>query len=158
MCIRDSCETTSGILNPLGEIAETVAKHNRRLLVDSMSAFGALEIDVAALPCEAMAASSNKCIEGAPGIGFVICRTDALGLAKENSHSLSLDLHNQWEVMERNAQWRFTPPTHVMAAFHQALIEHAAEGGVTGRGARYRRNCDVLILSLIHISEPTRPY
>ena len=92
------CETTSGILNPLGEIAETVAKHNRRLLVDSMSAFGALEIDVAALPCEAMAASSNKCIEGAPGIGFVICRTDALGLAKENSHSLSLDLHNQWEV------------------------------------------------------------
>jgi 2-aminoethylphosphonate-pyruvate transaminase len=139
------CETTSGILNPLGEIAETVAKHNRRLLVDSMSAFGALEIDVAALPCEAMAASSNKCIEGAPGIGFVICRTDALGMAKENSHSLSLDLHNQWEVMESNAQWRFTPPTHVMAAFHQALIEHAAEGGVTGRGARYRRNCDVLI-------------
>jgi 2-aminoethylphosphonate-pyruvate transaminase len=114
------CETTSGILNPLGEIAETVAKHNRRLLVDSMSAFGALEIDVAALPCEAMAASSNKCIEGAPGIGFVICRTDALGLAKENSHSFSLDLHNQWEVMESSAQWRFTPPTHVMAAFHQA--------------------------------------
>ena len=139
------CETTSGILNPVGEIAEAVARQGKRLLVDSMSAFGALEIDVAVLPCEALAASSNKCIEGAPGMGFVICRTDALEAAKGNAHSLSLDLHNQWAAMEGNAQWRFTPPTHVVAAFHQALAEHAAEGGVAGRGGRYRRNCDVLI-------------
>ncbi len=139
------CETTSGILNPVAEIAEVVARHTRRLLVDSMSAFGALQIDVAALPCDALAASSNKCIEGAPGMGFVICRKDVLEAAKGNSHSLSLDLHGQWAAMEQNAQWRFTPPTHVVAAFHQALSEHAAEGGVAGRGDRYRQNCEILI-------------
>lgn len=139
------CETTSGILNPVAEIAEIVARHGRRLLVDSMSAFGALEINVAALPCEALAASSNKCIEGAPGMGFVICRAAALEASKGNAHSLSLDLYGQWAAMEGNAQWRFTPPTHVVAAFHQALIEHAAEGGVAGRGGRYRRNCAVLM-------------
>lgn len=139
------CETTSGILNPIPEIAEAVERHSRRLLVDSMSAFGALEIDVAALPCEALAASSNKCIEGAPGMGFVICDIAAVEAAKGNAHSLSLDLHDQWTAMEANAQWRFTPPTHVVAAFHQALEEHAAEGGVAGRGGRYRRNCDLLV-------------
>jgi 2-aminoethylphosphonate-pyruvate transaminase len=139
------CETTSGILNPVAKIAAVVAKRQRRLLVDSMSAFGALEIDVVGLPCDALAASSNKCIEGAPGMGFVICRTDTLAETKGNAHSLSLDLEDQWNAMEKNAQWRFTPPTHVVAAFHQALAEHADEGGVAGRGARYRRNCEVLV-------------
>ena len=128
------CETTSGILNPVREIAAIVSRHERRLLVDSMSAFGALEIDVAALPCDALAASSNKCIEGAPGMGFVICHADALEAAKGNAHSLSLDLHNQWEAMEKNAQRRFTPPTRVVAVMHQTLSEHRAEGGVAGRG------------------------
>jgi len=152
------CETTSGILNPVREIAAVVARHERRLLVDSMSAFGALEIDVAALPCDALAASSNKCIEGAPGMGFVICRTEVLGAAKGNAHSLSLDLHNQWEAMEATAQWRFTPPTHVVAAFHQALSEHRAEGGVSGRGGRYRRNCDVLMSGMREMGfEPLLP-
>ncbi len=139
------CETTSGILNPVAEIAAVVARRQRRLLVDSMSAFGALEIDVAGLPCDALAASSNKCIEGAPGMGFVICHTDALVETKGNAHSLSLDLEDQWNAMEKNAQWRFTPPTHVVAAFHQALAEHADEGGIAGRGRRYRRNCEVLV-------------
>ncbi|NKB59962.1 MAG: 2-aminoethylphosphonate--pyruvate transaminase [Alphaproteobacteria bacterium] len=139
------CETTSGILNPVADIATVVAQHGRRFLVDSMSAFGALEIDVAALPCDALCASSNKCIEGAPGMGFVICRKDSLAAAKGNAHSLSLDLEDQWSAMEKNAQWRFTPPTHVVAAFHQALAEHAAEGGVAGRGGRYRRNCEILV-------------
>ena len=139
------CETTSGILNPVAEIAAVVARQGRRLLVDSMSAFGALEIDVTVLPCDALAASSNKCIEGAPGMGFVICRIESLEAAKGNAHSLSLDLYDQWSAMEKNAQWRFTPPTHVVAAFHQALAEHAAEGGVAGRGGRYRRNYEVLV-------------
>jgi 2-aminoethylphosphonate-pyruvate transaminase len=152
------CETTSGILNPVAEIAAVVARHGRRLLVDSMSAFGALEIDVAALPCDALAASSNKCIEGAPGMGFVICRTETLEATKGNAHSLSLDLHDQWSAMERNAQWRFTPPTHVVAAFHQALAEHAAEGGVAGRGARYRRNCEILLSGMRDLGfEPLLP-
>lgn len=152
------CETTSGILNPVADIATVVARHGRRLLVDSMSAFGALDIDVGALPCDALAASSNKCIEGAPGMGFVICRKDALVAAKGNSHSLSLDLEDQWMAMEKNAQWRFTPPTHVVAAFHKALAEHEAEGGVRGRGARYRRNCDILVAGMRELGfEPLLP-
>lgn len=142
------CETTSGILNPVEAIAEVVAGQGRRLLIDAMSSFGALPLDMNKIACDAVAASSNKCLEGAPGMGFVVCRKDALAATKGNAHSLSLDLYDQWQAMEANAQWRFTPPTHVIAAFHQALTEHMAEGGVAGRGTRYRRNCDVLVAGM----------
>jgi 2-aminoethylphosphonate-pyruvate transaminase len=139
------CETTSGILNPVEAVADTVARHGRRLLIDSMSAFGALPLDAARVPFEAVAASANKCLEGVPGMGFVIARADAMAAAKGSAHSLSLDLHDQWRGFEANAQWRFTPPTHVLAAFGQALDEHEAEGGVAGRGARYAANGRILI-------------
>lgn len=139
------CETSSGILNPLGEIAEAVAKAERRLLVDSMSAFGGVPVDLPALGCEALVSSANKCIEGVPGFGFVIAKKSALAGAKGNSHSLSLDLHAQWDVMEKTGQWRFTPPTHAVAAFLEALRLHAAEGGVAGRHARYAANRDTLV-------------
>ena len=139
------CETTSGVLNPIVEIAEVVAAAGRRLLIDSMSAFGALPLDAREIPFDAVAASSNKCIEGVPGVGFVICRRDALEAAKGNAHSLSLDLHDQCTAMEKTAQWRFTPPIQVIVAFEQALREHEAEGGVAGRGARYRNNCRLLV-------------
>jgi 2-aminoethylphosphonate-pyruvate transaminase len=139
------CETTSGILNPLAEVAAVVAAAGRRLLVDSMSAFGALPCDARTIAFDALASSFNKCIEGVPGAAFVICRRTALEDAAGNAHSVSLDLHDQWTYMEQSGQWRFTPPTHVIAAFDQALTEHAAEGGVAGRGARYRRNCRVLV-------------
>jgi len=139
------CETTSGILNPVAEIAAVVAKAGRRLLIDAMSAFGAIELDARQVPFDAVAASSNKCIEGAPGMGFVIARQSALEQCAGNAHALSLDLHDQWVTMEKTKQWRFTPPTHVLAAFDQALAEHKAEGGVAGRGGRYRRNCRVLV-------------
>ncbi len=139
------CETTSGILNPIEEIAKLVARAGRSLLIDSMSAFGAIPVDASKIPFDALAASSNKCIEGVPGVGFVLVRKSALEAAKGNAHSLSLDLHDQWVSMEGNGQWRFTPPTHVLAAFHQALAEHTAEGGVAGRGKRYRDNCKILV-------------
>lgn len=139
------CETTSGILNPVEKIAELVAKAGRRLLVDAMSAFGAIPLDAQTTPYDALAASSNKCLEGAPGMGLVICRQSALEQTKGNAHSLALDLHDQWINMEKTKQWRFTPPTHVIAAFDQALAEHEAEGGIAGRGARYSRNCRVLV-------------
>lgn len=139
------CETTSGILNPIEAVAEVTRSRGRALLIDAMSAFGALPLDMAALGALAVAASSNKCLEGVPGMGFVIARRDALEAAKGNAHSLSLDLHDQWRGFEANAQWRFTPPTHVVAAFAQALDEHEAEGGVEGRGARYRANAAILI-------------
>lgn len=139
------CETTSGILNPLAEVAAVVAAAGRRLLIDAMSAFGALPCDAREIPYDALASSFNKCLEGVPGATFVICRTSALEAAVGNAHSVVLDLHDQWTFMEKTQQWRFTPPTHVVAAFDRALEEHAAEGGVAGRGARYRRNCQVLV-------------
>jgi 2-aminoethylphosphonate-pyruvate transaminase len=139
------CETTSGILNPIERVAEVAARHGRRLLIDAMSAFGALPLDAAQVPFEALAASANKCLEGVPGVGFAIVREAALAAAEGNSPCLSLDLFDQWQAMERTRQWRFTPPTHVLAAFDQALREHEAEGGTAGRGARYRENRRVLV-------------
>ena len=139
------CETTSGILNPLAEIGAVVAKAGRRLLVDAMSAFGAIAVDAREIPFDALAASSNKCLEGVPGLGLVICQEEALAATKGNSPSLALDLFDQWQAMEKTGQWRFTPPIHCIVAFDQALKEHEAEGGIAGRGRRYRENCRILI-------------
>lgn len=139
------CETTSGILNPIAEIGAVVAQAGRRFLLDAMSAFGALPLDARQTRFDAMAASSNKCLEGVPGIGYVVCRTEALEETKGNATSLSLDLHDQWTVMTATKQWRFTPPLQVIAALHRAIEEHAAEGGVAGRGARYASNCRILV-------------
>ena len=142
------CETTSGVLNPVETIAAVTARHGRSLLVDAMSAFGAIPLDAARTPFDAAVASANKCLEGVPGMGFAIVRRAALEAAKGNAPSLSLDLHDQWTSMEKTSQWRFTPPTHVIVALDQALSEHAAEGGVAGRGARYASNCRILLHGL----------
>ena len=139
------CETTSGLLNPIEAIAAVTAKHQRALIIDSMSAFGALPLDIKTVPCDAMMASSNKCLEGVPGMGFALIRRSALERAKGNAHSLSLDLYDQWTAMEKTRQWRFTPPTHVIAAFDKALDQFDAEGGVKGRGGRYADNCRILV-------------
>jgi 2-aminoethylphosphonate-pyruvate transaminase len=139
------CETTSGILNPVDEIAQATVRHGRSLLIDAMSAFGAIELDAGKVPFSALMASSNKCLEGVPGIGFSIVRKADLAATAGQSHSLSLDLHGQWQGFEANGQWRFTPPTHVLAALDAALEQHQAEGGVAGRFARYSRNCRKLV-------------
>ena len=139
------CETTSGILNPVADIAEITGRHGRKLIIDAMSAFGAIPLDARRIPFDAVVASSNKCIEGVPGVGFAIVRQSLLEQCKGNAPSLTLDLYDQWQAMEGNGQWRFTPPTHVIAALDQALNEHADEGGVRGRGARYARNCRILV-------------
>ncbi|MES0883352.1 2-aminoethylphosphonate--pyruvate transaminase [Roseibium sp. SCP14] len=139
------CETSSGILNPVEEISEAVYAAGRKLLVDSMSAFGAIPLEVSQIRYEAMVSSANKCIEGVPGFGFILARKSELEAAKGNSHSLSLDVHAQWAHMNKSGQWRFTPPTHVVAAFLEALRAHEAEGGVAGRGRRYTQNRDVMV-------------
>src|SRR6476620_6863828 len=139
------CETTSGILNPIAEIGTLVERHGRKLLIDAMSAFGALPLDAAATTFDAVAASSNKCIEGVPGLGFVVCRQGALAETKGNATTLVLDLHDQWQNLVKTGQYRFTPPIHVIVSFHQALKEFWAEGGQPGRGKRYAENGRVLI-------------
>ncbi|WP_346909833.1 2-aminoethylphosphonate--pyruvate transaminase [uncultured Roseibium sp.] len=142
------CETSSGILNPIEEISDAVAAAGRTLLIDSMSAFGAVPLEPGKLQFDAIVSSANKCIEGVPGFGFILAKKSALEAAKGNSHSLSLDIHAQWAHMEKTGQWRFTPPTHVVAAFLEALRAHKAEGGVAGRGARYAENRDVMVAGM----------
>jgi 2-aminoethylphosphonate-pyruvate transaminase len=139
------CETGTGILNPLADIAAACARHGRGLIVDAMSSLGAIEIDVKKYPVDAVVAASGKCIEGPPGMGVVIARQAVLEKSQGNSHSLAMDLFDQWTYMQKTTQWRFTPPTHVVAAFHAALNQFKAEGGQTARGARYAKNCETLI-------------
>jgi 2-aminoethylphosphonate-pyruvate transaminase len=139
------CETSAGILNPLADVAQVVADHGRRLIVDAMSSFGALEIDARRVPFDAVVAASGKCLEGPPGMGFVIARRAALEGCEGNSHSLAMDLYDQWVYMQKTTQWRYTPPTHVVAAFDCAIAQYLEEGGLSARGARYARNCRTLI-------------
>ena len=136
------CETSTGVLNPLHEISEIVSRHRKSLLVDAMSSFAAVPIEG---EFDALVAASGKCLEGPPGMGFALIRKSALEKCAGNSHSLVLDLHDQWMNMEKTAQWRFTPPTVIVSALHAALEQFVAEGGRAARGARYRRNCEVLI-------------
>ncbi|HJU25019.1 MAG TPA: 2-aminoethylphosphonate--pyruvate transaminase [Casimicrobiaceae bacterium] len=142
------CETSTGILNPLADIATVVARHGKWLIVDAMSSFGALPIDAQSVPFDALVAASGKCIEGPPGMGFVIAKRVALEQSAGNCSSLSLDLYDQWQYMEKTTQWRYTPPTHVVAAFAAALEAHAAEGGAPARLLRYTRNCDMLVAGM----------
>ncbi|MEM5388181.1 2-aminoethylphosphonate--pyruvate transaminase [Paraburkholderia phymatum] len=139
------CETGAGVLNPLHEIAMVVAKHGRSLIVDAMSSFGAIDIDARQTPFDAVVAASGKCLEGVPGMGFVIVRRSTLERCEGNSHSLAMDLYDQWVYMNRTMQWRFTPPTHVVAALDQAIAQYNEEGGLEARGARYAGNCRALI-------------
>ncbi|MCR5864357.1 2-aminoethylphosphonate--pyruvate transaminase [Aquincola sp. J276] len=138
------CETGTGIVNPLAEVAEVCQRLGRRLIVDAMSSFGALPIDARAIRFDALIAASGKCLEGVPGMGFVFVRKEVLAECAGNSHSLAMDLHDQHAYMERTGQWRFTPPTHVVAALAEALAQYQEEGGQPARLARYTGNFDTL--------------
>ncbi|MGJ7545375.1 2-aminoethylphosphonate--pyruvate transaminase [Variovorax sp. LT1R16] len=139
------CETGAGVLNPLDDIAQVVARHGRGLIVDAMSSFGALEIDARKTPFDAVIAASGKCLEGVPGMGFVVVRRAVLEQCEGRCHSLSMDLYDQWTYMEKTTQWRFTPPTHVVAALDEAIAQYIEEGGLAARGGRYARNCKALV-------------
>ena len=139
------CETSTGILNPLPQIAEVVKRHGKRLIIDAMSSFGALPIDAREVPFDALIAASGKCLEGVPGMGFVFAEKAALAAAQGNCHSLAMDLFDQHSYMAKTGQWRFTPPTHVVAALHEALLQYAEEGGLPARHQRYANNCQALL-------------
>lgn len=134
------CETSTGLLNPLEQIAGVVAAAGRALIIDSMSAFGALPVLARQVPFAALVSSANKCLEGVPGMAFVLAERQALLASAANSHSLALDLHDQYVYLQRSGQWRFTPPTHVLAGFRAALDQYLAAGGQPARLARYQAN------------------
>ncbi|MDR3672602.1 MAG: 2-aminoethylphosphonate--pyruvate transaminase [Holophaga sp.] len=145
------CETSTGILNPLEAVARAVQAAGRRLIVDAMSSFAVLPISAPELGAEAVIASSNKGLEGVPGLGFVLANKEALLLAKGRSRSLSLDLYDQYVYMQKTGRWRFTPPTHVVAALSAALDQFEDEGGRRGRLARYSANCERLLAGLAEL-------
>ncbi len=142
------CETTSGIMNPIDEVGSIARELDKDYFVDSMSAFGAVPFDLAACNIDYLVSSANKCIEGVPGFGFAICRREKLVATAGWARTLCLDLLDQWKGLESNGQFRFTPPTHTILAFEQALNELAAEGGVHGRARRYRENHECLIAGM----------
>lgn len=142
------CETTTGGLNNLQSISDVVKRRfNKTFIVDAMSSLGGIEIDVAGLGIDFIISSANKCIQGIPGFGFVLARKTEIEKCKGRSKSLSLDLYAQWATMELEdpGKWRFTSPTHALRAFHQALLELEAEGGVKARESRYRNNHRILV-------------
>jgi len=139
------CETTTGILNPIQAIGQVCRKHGKINIVDAMSSFGAIPVDLEACGVDYLISSANKCVEGVPGFSFVICRRNALLACEGYARSLSLDLLGQLKGFEKNGQFRYTPPTHSILAFDQALRELDAEGGIAARGTRYRHNHETLV-------------
>jgi 2-aminoethylphosphonate-pyruvate transaminase len=139
------CETGTGVENPLAEIAGVCEKRGVGLIVDAMSSFAALPIDARQIRFDALVAASGKCLEGVPGMGFVFIRKDILDACAGRSHSLAMDLHDQHVYMEKTTQWRFTPPTHVVAALDEALTQFIEEGGQSARLARYTENYRTLV-------------
>lgn len=143
------CETTTGMLNPLQRVSGLAARNGKTLIVDAMSSFGGIPLDVDALGIDYLISSANKCIQGVPGFAFVIARRNELNKCAGRSRSLSLDLYAQWRCMEDNAgKWRFTSPTHTVLAFAQALRELEQEGGIDARHARYRANQQRLVAGM----------
>lgn len=134
------CETTTGILNPLEMVSKLSKEYGKTLIIDAMSSFGGMEIDVQGLGIDYLISSANKCIQGVPGFGFVIAKLEKLAACEGIARSLSLDLYDQWKGMDKDGKWRYTSPTHVVAAFSKALDELDAEGGVSARFRRYRNN------------------
>ena len=139
------CETTSGILNDIASVAEKVKKLGRVFIVDAMSSFGGIDIEVEKLGIDFIISSANKCIQGVPGFSFIICKKDELVKCEGQAVSLSLDLYDQWKGMDKDGKWRFTSPTHVVLAFAKALEELNEEGGITARNQRYTENNKLLV-------------
>ena len=140
------CETTTGMLNPIEKIARIVKNYGKVLFVDTISSFGGIRMDIDELGIDFCVGSSNKCIQGVPGFGFIFAEREELIKCKGQARSLSLDLYDQWQMMETDkGKWRYTSPTHVVRAFYQALAELEEEGGIARRHERYSENHRVLV-------------
>jgi len=141
-------ETTTGLINPIDDIGEIVKKFGKIFFVDAMSSFGALPIDMHKAGIDYLACTANKNIESVPGIAFVLAKRDVLLTTKGWARSLTLDILDQLMGFEKNGQFRFTPPTHAILAFKEALLELEEEGGIVFRAARYRENYETLVAGM----------
>lgn len=130
-------ETTTGRLNDLSTLGAICARRGVRLLLDTVSSFGAEEIDLAGWNVEACAATANKCLHGAPGVAFVLVRRQALLERRSAASGLYLDLFRHFGAQEKGEPL-FTPPVHVLYALREALAELQEAGGWEGRRRRYR--------------------
>lgn len=139
-------ETTTGMLNPIEVVGAAVKRHERIFIVDAMSTFGGVPMDMDTLGIDFIISSANKCIQGVPGFGFIIAKQERLEACQGQARSLSLDLFDQWRTMEQGqGKWRYTSPTHTVRAFAQALVELEEEGGIPARHARYCENHRILV-------------
>lgn len=139
------CETTTGLMNDIKALGEIAQKHKVQFIVDAMSSFGGIEIDMKACGIDYLVSSANKCIQGVPGFSFAIAKRSLLEQCEGRARSLSLDLYDQWKNMEVDGKWRYTSPTHVVLAFAQALKELEEEGGIVAREARYSKSQSLLV-------------
>ena len=137
------CETSTSLLNPLAELCAVACRHDVIPLIDAMSSFAIEPIDMKDHAIGALVASSNKGLEGVPGIAFVISHRPLLENCA-SPPSLVLDLKAQHRLLETKQQFRFTPPVQVMAALHHALHRLHQEGGRAARHKRYQKNCQQL--------------
>jgi len=138
-------ETTTGILNPAKEVGALAKKYDKIYILDAMSSFGGIEMDCDMFHIDFLISSANKALQGVPGFAFVVAKIQELEKCEGVSRSLSLDLFDQWAVMEnQKGKFRFTSPTHSIKAFAKALEEFEAEGGVQGRYKRYKNNQEKL--------------
>lgn len=140
------CETSSGVINPVEQVGQLVRRYSPGsvFFVDAMSSFGAVPLDLEKGGIDFMVSSANKCLQGVPGFSYAVARRSTLKNCNGNSRSLSLDLYDQNQALDKNGQFRFTPATHAMLAFQQAIREFDQEGGVEGRAKRYKENNRIL--------------
>lgn len=131
-------ETTAGVLNDITMICQLCHQYKKSIIVDAMSSFGGIPIHMDELQMDYLITSSNKCMHGVPGIAVIIAKHTALETCKGKCPSLSLDLYEQYKTMNGTGSFRFTSPTHVILALHQAIQELVAFGGVVARYERYK--------------------
>ena len=136
-------ETTTGLLNPVEDVADVAARAGRRVLVDAMSSLFGEPLDPTRDGIDFVMASANKCLQGVPGISFVLGRRTALAaLAGQAPRSVYLDLHSHWKAQEAD-NTPFTPAVQVLHAMREALVELEKES-VPARIARYAENARTL--------------
>jgi 2-aminoethylphosphonate-pyruvate transaminase len=141
-------ETTTGLLNNLDDLGALAKKYNLELIVDAMSSYAALPIDMKAQNISYLLASSNKNIQGMAGVGFVIANKADMEKVKEiKPRNFYLNLYAQYENFIKTHQMRFTPPVQTLYALKQAIIE-AKEEGIEQRHARYSKSWETLTTAL----------